>query len=244
MRTQTAVLKTHVSLVRLTRIRRWFVLHLPRMEGFNIVLAKRVMDVALCLVLLVPALLLVVVIAFIVYLDSSRPILFTQARAGRGGRKFRIYKFRTLKKDYRDTADRESMKAFVRGVDTRVPGLNEKLIHKPFDRGQMTRVGRFLRKTSLDELPQLWNVLRGEMSLVGPRPNVVWEVEAYSWWHTERLEVLPGITGLAQVHGRSGIPFDQIARYDIEYVRKLSLKLDLQIMWMTVASILKGAGAG
>lgn len=244
MRTQTAVLKTHVSLVRLTHIRRWFVLHLPRMEGFNIVLAKRVMDVALCLVLLVPALLLVVVIAFIVYLDSSRPILFTQARAGRGGRKFRIYKFRTLKKEYCDVSDRECMKAFVRGVDTREPGSNEKQIHKPFDPAQVTRVGRFLRKTSLDELPQLWNVLRGEMSLVGPRPNVVWEVEAYSWWHTERLEVLPGITGLAQVHGRSGIPFDQIARYDIEYVRKLSLKLDLQIMWMTVASILKGAGAG
>lgn len=244
MRTQTAVLNTHVTPTRLTPLRRWLVPRLPRMEGFDSVLAKRVMDLALCLVLLVPALLLVVMVAIIVYLDSSRPIFFTQVRAGRGGRRFRIYKFRTLKKDYRDTADRESMKAFVRGIDTREPDSNEKLIHKPFDQEQMTRVGRVLRKTSLDELPQLWNVLRGEMSLVGPRPNVVWEVEAYSWWHTERLEVLPGITGLAQVRGRSGIPFDQIARYDIEYVRKHSLKLDLQIMWLTIASILKGAGAG
>ena len=91
---------------------------------------------------------------------------------------------------------------------------------------------------------RLLNVLRGEMSLIGPRPNVLWEVEAYYMWHTERLEVLPGITGLAQVRGRSGLAFDQIARYDIEYIRELSLKLDAQILWWTVASIVNGKGAG
>ncbi|TAH48417.1 MAG: sugar transferase [Chloroflexota bacterium] len=244
MRTQTLVLKTHVSPTRLNRIRDRLLSYLSWIEGFNVLLAKRVIDLTLCLLLIAPALLVMAVIAFILYLDSSRPILFAQDRAGRGGRKFRIYKFRTLKREYCDLTDRECMKAYVRGLDIREPGSNEKQIHKPFDPTQVTRVGRFLRRTSLDELPQLWNVLRGEMSLVGPRPNVIWEVEAYSWWHTERLEALPGITGLAQVRGRSGIPFDQIARYDIEYVRKISLKLDLQIMWWTVASILKGTGAG
>jgi lipopolysaccharide/colanic/teichoic acid biosynthesis glycosyltransferase len=92
-------------------------------------------------------------------------------------------------------------------------------------------------------LPQLFNVIKGNMSLVGPRPNVLWEVEEYRGWHKERLEVLPGITGLAQVRGRSGITFDQIARYDIEYIEKQSLKLDLRILWWTAISVMAGKGA-
>ena len=100
-----------------------------------------------------------------------------------------------------------------------------------------------MRKTSLDELPQLINVFKGEMSFVGPRPNVPWEVEEYRGWHKERFEVLPGITGLAQVRGRSGIPFDEIVQYDIEYIRKQSLMLDLQVLWWTVSSVLFGDGA-
>jgi lipopolysaccharide/colanic/teichoic acid biosynthesis glycosyltransferase len=95
----------------------------------------------------------------------------------------------------------------------------------------------------LDELPQLINIFRGEMSLVGPRPNVPWEVEEYKGWHQERLEVLPGITGLAQVRGRSGIVFDEIVQYDIEYIEKQSLGLDLKILWWTFASVLMGRGA-
>jgi lipopolysaccharide/colanic/teichoic acid biosynthesis glycosyltransferase len=95
----------------------------------------------------------------------------------------------------------------------------------------------------LDELPQLVNVLRGEMSLVGPRPNVPWEFEEYRGWHKERLEVLPGITGLAQVRGRSGITFDSIVKYDIEYIERQSLAMDLTIMWWTAISVLFGTGA-
>ncbi|HDD24494.1 MAG TPA: sugar transferase [Chloroflexi bacterium] len=116
-------------------------------------------------------------------------------------------------------------------------------IYKPIHMSQVTRVGRFLRKTSLDELPQIFNVLKGEMSLVGPRPNVPWEVEEYRPWHYERLDVLPGITGLAQVKGRSGINFDTIVKYDIEYVENQSLLLDLKILWWTVRAVLLATGA-
>ena len=116
-------------------------------------------------------------------------------------------------------------------------------VYKPFTESQVTRVGRILRKTSLDELPQLWNILKGDMSLVGPRPNVPWEVEAYKNWHRDRLNVLPGITGLAQVRGRSAIDFDTIARHDIEYVRRISLGLDLHIAIKTISSVISGNGA-
>ncbi|HZQ05379.1 MAG TPA: sugar transferase [Anaerolineae bacterium] len=236
--------KVRTGPVPLPRRVRWLVPRAAWIEKSRVIRAKRVIDLALCFALLPLALPLMALVALLIYFDSAAPILFVQERAGKGGRKFRIYKFRTLCKEYSDLTDRERMKAFVRGIDTREIGSTDKLIHKPFAQTQMTRVGKFLRKTSLDELPQLWNVLRGEMSFVGPRPNVLWEVEAYSSWHTERLEVLPGITGLAQVRGRSGIPFDQIARYDIEYIRSLSLTLDAQILWWTVLSIVQGKGAG
>jgi len=133
------------------------------------------------------------------------------------------------------------MQAFVNG---RIDGdENGVAIYKPIQASQVTWVGRILRKTSLDELPQLINVLAGEMSLVGPRPNVLWEFEEYKGWHQERLEVLPGITGLAQVRGRSGITFDSIVKYDIEYIERQSLAMDLRILWWTVVSVLLGEGA-
>jgi lipopolysaccharide/colanic/teichoic acid biosynthesis glycosyltransferase len=119
----------------------------------------------------------------------------------------------------------------------------ETSIHKPIQASEMTRVGRLLRRTSLDELPQIINVLKGEMSLVGPRPNVPWEVEEYKEWHKERLEALPGITGLAQVRGRSDITFDAIAKHDIEYIQQQSLLLDLKILWWTVLSVILADGA-
>ncbi len=205
--------------------------------------AKSVLDVALCIVILLPMLLLVAVIAALVLIDSGRPIFFVQERVGRGGRVFRMYKFRTLPRKYDSQLGRRYMQEFVRGQvapDGSPPGSR---IHKPIRKEHITRVGRVLRRTSLDELPQIVNVLRREMSLVGPRPNVAWEVEAYLDWHRERLGVLPGITGLAQVRGRSAIGFDDIVRYDIEYARNQSLKLDLQILWWTVLSVLFGRGA-
>jgi lipopolysaccharide/colanic/teichoic acid biosynthesis glycosyltransferase len=208
-------------------------------KGYQI--AKRVMDLALCLLAMPLVLPLLALCALAIRIDSPGPVLFVQERIGKGGRRFRMYKFRTMQNNLDDSRHRDFLKAFVNG---RVGGdENGGVLYKPFQASQITRVGRILRKTSLDELPQLINVLRGEMSLVGPRPNVPWEFEEYRGWHQERLEVLPGITGLAQVRGRSGITFDSIVKYDIEYIERQSLAMDLTIMWWTVSSVLFGTGA-
>lgn len=151
-----------------------------------------------------------------------------------------MYKFRTMQNNYNNEADREFMQAYIAGkidedtIDTEV--------FKPDNKTKITKIGKVLRITSLDELPQILNILRGEMSLIGPRPNVPWEVEKYHDWHCERLRVLPGITGLAQVRGRSSLCFDDLVRYDLEYIENLSFKQDLQIMWSTALIVLKGVG--
>jgi lipopolysaccharide/colanic/teichoic acid biosynthesis glycosyltransferase len=208
-------------------------------KGYQI--AKRVMDLALCLLAMPLVLPLLALCALAIRIDSPGPVLFVQERIGKGGRRFRMYKFRTMQHNLDDSHHRDFLKAFVNG---RVGGdENGRVLYKPFQASQITQVGRILRKTSLDELPQLVNVLRGEMSLVGPRPNVPWEFEEYRGWHKERLEVLPGITGLAQVRGRSGITFDSIVKYDIEYIERQSLAMDLTIMWWTAISVLFGTGA-
>ncbi|GAB4533250.1 MAG: hypothetical protein Kow0063_15000 [Anaerolineae bacterium] len=219
------------------------VVHRPgvllRRRGYQI--AKRLLDVTISLMLLPFVLPVSLICAVAIALDSPGPVLFVQDRIGKGGRRFKLYKFRTMHHDC-DTSDHHAfMKAFVNGeLDEKAVGNG---IFKPVNERQLTRVGRILRKTSLDELPQLINVIRGEMSLVGPRPNVPWEVEAYRGWHKERLEVLPGITGLAQINGRSSNTFDKIVRYDIEYIENRSLKMDLRILWRTVISVLAGKGA-
>jgi lipopolysaccharide/colanic/teichoic acid biosynthesis glycosyltransferase len=227
-------------------------------------IAKRVLDVTICLLAMPLILPLMAICALAIRLDSSGPALFVQERIGKGGRRFRMYKFRTMQHNLDDSFHRTFMKAFVNGevgsngnsrngnyhrafmkafVDTPPDDNGNGKIYKPVQAAQVTRLGRFLRKTSLDELPQVINVLKGEMSLVGPRPNVPWEVEEYRPWHHERLEVLPGITGLAQVRGRSGISFDRIVEYDIEYFEKQSLKLDLKVLWWTVSAVFLGKGA-
>jgi lipopolysaccharide/colanic/teichoic acid biosynthesis glycosyltransferase len=211
----------------------------PYRKGYQI--AKRVMDLVLCLLAMPLVLPLLALCALAIHIDSPGPVLFVQERIGKGGRRFRMYKFRTMQHNLDDSHHRDFLKAFVNG---RVGGdENGGALYKPFQASQITRVGRILRKTSLDELPQLINVLRGEMSLVGPRPNVPWEFEEYRGWHKERLEVLPGITGLAQVRGRSGIAFDSIVKYDIEYIEKQSLSMDLKVLWWTAISVLFGTGA-
>ncbi len=211
----------------------------PYRKSYQI--AKRVMDVALCLLAMPLVLPLLAICALAIRIDSPGPVLFVQERIGKGGRRFRMYKFRTMQHNLDDSCHRAFMKAFVNG------GIggdeNGGALYKPFQASQVTRVGHILRKTSLDELPQLINLLRGEMSLVGPRPNVLWEFEEYKGWHNERLEVLPGITGLAQVRGRSGINFDSIVKYDIEYIERQSLVLDLKILWWTLISVILGTGA-
>jgi len=205
---------------------------------------RHFLDVGVCILALPLLLPLIAVIALAIVIDSGRPVFFVQDRIGHGGQIFRMFKFRSLRADHSDQSDREYMKAYIHGeLERKGEGVKQDL-HKPFQESQVTRVGKILRKTSLDELPQVFNVLRGEMSLVGPRPNVPWEVEAYRIWHVERLEGLPGITGLAQVRGRSGLTWDQMARYDIEYLRTKSLWLDLKILWWTVSSVFHGRGAG
>jgi len=221
--------------------------------------AKRVMDLALCLLALPLIIPLMAICALAIRLSSPGPVFFVQDRVGKGGRRFRIYKFRTMVTDSDDNSHRDFMKAYVRGTigggsshssafikafvrrHSHVESNGE--IYKPFRAMQVTRIGRILRKTSLDELPQLINVIKGEMSIVGPRPNVPWEVEEYRGWHHERLEVLPGITGLAQVRGRSSLNFDSIVNYDIEYIEKQSLWLDLKILWWTLTVAIVGRGS-
>jgi len=215
----------------------------PRVFPHQLVyeIAKRVMDVLFCLLILPIALPVMLIFALAIYLDSPGPALFVQERIGKGGRPFRMYKFRTLIQNLDDRKCRAYMKAYVRGeVECHENG---KEVFKPIQSEQIIRLGRMLRKTSLDELPQIINVLKGEMSIIGPRPNVPWEVEAYSPWHHERLEVLPGITGLAQVRGRSCIDFNSLVRLDVEYIEKRSLALDVKILWWTFLSVMKGAGA-
>ncbi|MEM2125328.1 MAG: sugar transferase [Candidatus Methanosuratincola sp.] len=208
-------------------------------------LAKRVFDLVICLSGLIIVLPLILLIAIAIRLDSPGSPIFVQERVGKGCRRFRMYKFRTMQSDEDDDQlVRAFMQDYVAGKYQEATHDPEKKLFKPPNRKRITRMGKFLRKTSLDELPQIFNVLRGEMSLIGPRPNVPWEVEEYQAWHYERLNVLPGITGLAQVRGRSSLTFDLIVKYDVEYVRKRSMKLDLQILWMTFASVLSGNGAG
>lgn len=235
---------------------------LPYRRGYRI--TKRVMDVALCLLALPVALPLMAICALAVLLDSPGPVLFVQDRIGKGGRPFKMYKFRTMQSNFDDSPHRAFMKAYVNGqiggsegsrnssphrmvLKTSVSepfGSNGNgKVYKPLQVSHVTRVGRLLRKISFDELPQIINVLKGEMSIVGPRPNVAWEVEEYRSWHHERLEVLPGITGLAQVRGRSAISFDCIVRNDIEYVENQSLAMDIKILWWTLVTVFRGTAA-
>jgi lipopolysaccharide/colanic/teichoic acid biosynthesis glycosyltransferase len=204
---------------------------------------KRVLDIVICLLILPLAAVAIAVISVAILMDSAGPVLFRQERVGRDGRRFRMYKFRTMRHDHDDVSGREFMKAYIKGEIGQDDNGDGKVVYKPNHKAQITRLGRILRKTSLDELPQILNVLKGEMSLVGPRPHVIWEVQAYHDWHRERLMVLPGITGLAQVRGRSGISFDRLVRYDIKYVQEQSLKLDLKILCWTLLSVLNGRGA-
>jgi lipopolysaccharide/colanic/teichoic acid biosynthesis glycosyltransferase len=203
--------------------------------------AKRFVDIFICIAALPFIIPLFLVCMLVIYIDSGLPFFFVQERIGRGGRPFRIYKFRTMVANHDDGQGRSFMRAYIRGeVGDDKTGTET---FKPASSTVITRVGRFLRRTSLDELPQLINILKGEMSIVGPRPNVTWEVDAYLPWHYERLEVLPGMTGLAQVNGRSGIRFDSLVRYDIRYIENQNLALDVNIIWKTFSSVIFSKGA-
>lgn len=184
-------------------------------------------------------------IALAIKWSSPGPILFCQQRLGRYGVPFTFLKFRSMHTHSDSEPHRQFVKRYIAGA---VPGsVNGSNGHRPYkitDDPRVTRLGRWLRRTSLDELPQFLNVLRGEMSLVGPRPPIPYEIEAYDVWHRRRLmEVRPGITGLWQVKGRSKVSFDDMVRLDLEYARKWSLGLDLKILLQTPRAVLFGGGA-
>jgi len=200
--------------------------------GRGALLVRRGVDVVGAVVGLVLSAPLLALIALAIRLDSPGPILFHQTRVGAGGKLFEIYKFRSM---------REGAEAELE----QVRHLNEAdgALFKIHDDPRRTRVGRFLRRTSLDELPQLWNILRGEMSLVGPRPPLPDEVSRYMEWHKRRLEVRPGMTGLSQVGGRSLLSFDEVVLLDIYYLENWSLWLDFKILLRTIPRVLFGSGA-
>lgn len=205
-------------------------------------LAKRVLDVvvaALLLVCLIPVLL---VCALAIRLDSPGPVLFRQRRVGAGGKAFTMLKFRTMRADADPALHRAFVTAFIQGKaapEAKQGSQLYKLVRDP----RVTRVGGWLRQSSLDELPQLWNVVRGDMSLVGPRPPLPYEVVEYSRTHLQRLAVTPGITGLWQVSGRSSTTFEEMVALDLEYIRKRSLVLDIRILLATIPALLSTKNA-
>jgi lipopolysaccharide/colanic/teichoic acid biosynthesis glycosyltransferase len=184
-------------------------------------------------------------IALAIKLTSRGPILFKQTRIGQYGTMFTFLKFRSMKCENDPTIHREYVKRFITGeVDSRRAGHSRSVVYKIQEDPRITRVGKFLRKTSLDELPQFINVLKGNMSLVGPRPPIPYEVEMYHVWHRRRvLEAKPGITGLWQVSGRSRTKFDDMVRLDIRYARTWSVWRDLMILLQTPLAVLSGEGA-
>jgi lipopolysaccharide/colanic/teichoic acid biosynthesis glycosyltransferase len=191
---------------------------------------KRALDVLGSFVAILLALPLLLAIAAAVKLSSPGPILFRQERVGQFGKKFMFLKFRSMYVNNDATAHREFMKQLMDGGGGEKGNGTYKITHDP----RVTPIGRWLRKTSLDELPQFFNVLKGEMSLVGPRPPIPYECEHYDIWHRRRVtEAKPGITGLWQVAGRSSLPFDEAVRLDIKYIREWSLWLDLKILVQT-----------
>ncbi|WP_456086108.1 sugar transferase [Ligilactobacillus animalis] len=193
---------------------------------------KRFFDVILSLIgLIVLAIPFLIIAAFIKFCDGG-PILYTQERVGKDGRRFQIYKFRSMYVD----ADKllEKLKE-----QNEVTGPMFKMKNDP----RITSVGRFLRKTSLDELPQLWNVLRGDMSLVGPRPPLPREVAKYSEYDLQRLWVIPGCTGLWQATERNNVGFEEMVELDLEYIQKRSLLFDAKIILLTVVAIIHPNGA-
>ena len=201
-------------------------------DGWQL-LTKRLIDLCGSVVLVVALAPIFALVAMCIKLDSPGPVFFRQQRVGLNKRRFRLFKFRTMT----EGADRQQLL---------LERLNEAdgPVFKIKDDPRITRVGKFLRRFSIDELPQLLNVLQGEMSLVGPRPLPVRDIERIdAQWHKRRLSVKPGLTCLWQVNGRSDVSFDHWVQMDLEYIDKWSLALDLKILMKTIPAVLKGSGA-
>jgi lipopolysaccharide/colanic/teichoic acid biosynthesis glycosyltransferase len=201
---------------------------------------KRGLDILCSLTLLLLLVPLIALIAILVKLGSPGPALFRQVRIGQTMKPFTMLKFRTMYVGVDHRVHHQFVSAFIKGGEMSGGAGFFKLTNDP----RITPIGRILRKTSLDELPQLWNVLRGDMSLVGPRPPLPYEIEEYKPWHRRRLlEAKPGITGLWQVAGRSRTTFDDMVRLDLRYAGSRSLWIDLKILLATPAAVISGKGA-
>jgi len=206
---------------------------------------KRVMDVAGSAALLLALSPLLAAIAAIIKLTSKGPVIFEQERLGRFGARFKCLKFRTMFTNNDPKIHQEFIQQFISGKEEcGKENDSQQAVYKIINDPRVTPIGAFLRKTSLDELPQFWNVLRGEMSLVGPRPPVPYEFEIYDIWHRRRvLDIKPGVTGLWQVSGRSRTRFDDMVRLDLRYCQTWSLWLDLKILISTPRAVFGGDGA-
>lgn len=205
---------------------------------------KRVIDLVVASLGLLVAAPFAAVIALLIRISSPGPVLFKQPRVGKDGKEFTFYKFRSMRVGNDDSQHREYIKLFIEGKEEELKKLQGgKKLYKMTGDDRVTLIGKFLRRTSMDELPQLLNVIKGEMSMVGPRPHLAYEVELYKDWHRRRLQGLPGITGWWQIHGRSRVPFDKAVEMDIWYLERQSLILDIRIMCRTITKAIVGRGA-
>jgi lipopolysaccharide/colanic/teichoic acid biosynthesis glycosyltransferase len=199
---------------------------------------RRLLDVAVAGLLLLILLPLIALIALAIRIESGGPVIFRQRRLGRGLRPFVVFKFRTMHAD----ADASQHREYVSSLIGQAGGSERGRLYKLSVDDRVTRLGRFLRIWSLDELPQLMNVVRGEMALVGPRPVTPYEVELYPERYLRRFAVKPGLTGLWQVSGRNERTYDEMVRFDIEYAARESLMLDLKILLKTIPVVLNRRG--
>ena len=204
---------------------------------------KRFIDLSSSLLVLIVGFPFLFAVALLIKLTSKGPVFFTQERIREYGTVFTLYKFRTMKTNCDDSLHREFTRSFIQGqLPKSTLDEKESSPYKLKDDPRVTAVGNFLRRTSLDEIPQFINVLRGEMSIVGPRPPLAYEYEYYEDWHKLRLTVKPGLTGLWQVSGRSSVPFHEMVMLDLYYIENWSLRLDTKIMLQTVPVMLVGTG--
>jgi lipopolysaccharide/colanic/teichoic acid biosynthesis glycosyltransferase len=206
---------------------------------------KRVIDVVGSSMALLVCLPLLYLIGFAIKMTSEGPVLFKQRRVGQYGKRFTLLKFRSMKKGNDNSAHKEFVTRMIKSDDTLVPDEAQgEVVFKIVNDSRVTGIGKFLRKFSLDELPQFYNVLKGDMSLVGPRPPLLYELKAYEPWHRRRiLDFKPGITGLWQVSARSSVAFDEMVRLDLQYAASWSPWLDIKILWRTPYVVVRGAGA-
>jgi lipopolysaccharide/colanic/teichoic acid biosynthesis glycosyltransferase len=202
---------------------------------------KRIFDIVFTILIMIPLLVVIGIFAIFIRLDSKGPVFFRQKRVGRNGDEFYLFKLRSMYINSDDSVHRESIKLYMNGAALNGKSDSDSQ-YKLVDDPRVTRVGRFIRKTSIDELPQFINVLQGKMTLVGPRPPLPYEVEDYGPHEWIRLSGKPGLTGTWQVYGRSRVPFQQMVEMDIEYLGHQSLLEDLKLIALTVPVMLKGRG--